>query len=146
MSVPPPTGTPSVDQVARFIRSRTQDSQGNEVGTFDSDTRPTDLQVQDHIAAAQALVELHLPALSMIPAGLLDAMAVVVALEAACQIEKSYWPEQVSSGRSSYAELRAEADAALQALVTQAAAAGTEFSTTFASVPVGSWTMTGAWP
>ena len=144
MSVPPPTGRPTVEEVARFIRARTKDEQGNEVGTFDSATRPTDLQVLDHIDAAEALVGLHLPALDTLPARLLDATATVVALEAACQIEKSYWPEQVTTGRSPYQQLRDEADKALEALLSQVS--GSEYVNNFASVPVGSWTTMGQWP
>ena len=42
------------------------------------------------------------------------AFAVAVVYEAACLIEKSYYPEQVESGRSHYDQLRAEADTVLQ--------------------------------
>jgi hypothetical protein len=134
---------PTVDDVALFIRARTKDDQGNEVGTFDDATRPTSDQVERHIDKAQALVELRLPALDLLPDVLMPAVAVVIALETACQVEKSYWPEQLQTGRSPYEQLRAEADAALTALAEQAGAAaggGTEWLADAACVPVGSWT------
>jgi hypothetical protein len=137
------TGRPTVDQVANWIRARTKDSSGNEVGTFDAETRPTDTQVEGHIDDAYALVGVRLPALDdPALAGLLPAVAAVVALEAACQIEKSYWPEQVRSDRSPYTELRQEADDALDALAEQATAAagGTEYTAGMGSIPVQSWT------
>jgi hypothetical protein len=144
VSSPPTTpGRPSVDDVAAFIRARTKDDQGNEVGTFDDATRPTADQVERHIDMAMSIVEVRLPDLTLLPTGLLAAVATTAALEAACQIEKSYWPEQVMSNRSPYEYLRSEADAALNALADQAQAAaggGTEYEAAAACVPVGSWT------
>ena len=144
MSVPePPLGRPSVEQVALFIRARTKDDQEREVGTFDDATRPTGEQVEEHISAAQSIVELRLPLLSDMPEALMPAIATVVALEAACQIEKSYWPEQVNSNRSPYVLLRQEADAALDALAAAVDAddGGTEYeSSGFVNMPVKSWT------
>jgi type IV secretory pathway protease TraF len=142
----PDAGRPSVENVASFIRARTKDDQGHEVGTFDDATRPTADQVEAHIDAALGLVGLRLPAVALLPDELLVAMATVVALEAACQIEKSYWPEQVTTGRSPYAQLREEADRALDRLADQAGAAagGTEYESGYASFPVGSWTSIGS--
>ncbi len=145
MSVPPiPPGRPTVDQVANWIRARTKDSNGNEVGTFDADTRPTDAQVELHIDDAYAIVGVRLPKLDDVRlAGLLPAVAAVVALEAACEIEKSYWPEQVRSNRSPYSELRDEATEALNALAEEAEAAaggGTEYVSRIGMIPVKSWT------
>jgi hypothetical protein len=144
-------GRPTVEQVARLIRTRTKDDHMNEVGTFDDATRPTSADVEAHIDDALALVGLRLPYYAEIPADLLPAVAVTVALEVACQIEKSYWPEEVPSGQSPYDQLRQEADAALNALAGQASAAtggGTEYTSDVACVPVGSWTSIGhsPWP
>lgn len=141
-------GRPTVDQVALLIRARTKDDAGNEVGTFDDATRPTEAQVEAHIDAAAAIVGLRTPPVADLPEDLLPAVEATVALEAACQIEKSYWPEQVVSGKSPYDQLRAEADAALAALEKTASAAiggGDEYRFgQFAAIPVKSWTS--LWP
>jgi hypothetical protein len=135
-------GRPTVDQVAVLIRARTKDSSGNEVGTFDDETRPTAEQTEELIDAAMAVVGLYLPPLDKLGAGLVTAYAQVVALDAACRVEKSYFPEQVRTDRSPYPELRTEFKDALQALV-DASEAGGEAGTglgDFAQIPVGSWT------
>jgi hypothetical protein len=137
-------GRPTVDQVARIIRARTKDEHGREVGTFDDATRPSSEDVERYIDTALALVGIRLPDLTLIPAALLSGVQAVVALEAACAIEKAMWPEQIGSGKSPYDQLRTEADAALNALADEAAAAvggGTEYTAAFGSVPVGSWTL-----
>lgn len=144
MSTDPNRGRPTVDQVARWIRARTKDDNQNEVGTFDDVTRPTAEQVEGHIDDAVAFVGLRLPALADIPDELVPAVVSVTALEAACEIEKSYWPEQVLSDRSSYEHLRRECDQALDLLAeqAQAAAGGTEYTSGgAASAVVGSWTL-----
>jgi hypothetical protein len=91
-----PLELPAVDDVALFLRARTQDRDGVEVGTFVDDvTRPGATDVER-------------------------------------QIEKSYFPEQVRSGRSPYDELAAEltrAEAALDAAVRGDSAAGDDQST-----------------
>jgi cob(I)alamin adenosyltransferase len=144
VSTPATPGRPSVDDVARWIRTRTKDDQMREVGTFDDATRPTDVQVEGHIDDSLAIVGLELPALDN-PAltGLLPAVATVVALGAACAIEKAYWPEQYRTDRSNYSVLKQEYDDALESLAEQAKAAaggGTEYAAGWASVPIGSWT------
>ena len=141
MSTP---GRPSVQDVALLIRARTKDSNGLEVGTFDGDTRPTADQVEQLIDKSVALVgmQLPVPAGTDLPEQLDDAVAMVVALDAACRVEKSYWPEQVMTERSPYALLKVEYDEALRALVETiesggpAGLAGDEIGV----VPVGSWT------
>jgi hypothetical protein len=135
------TTRPSIEQVALLIRSRTKDSNGLEVGTFDGDTRPTAEQVELFIDQASALVTMQLPA-ATIPAELAAAAAAVIALEAACSIEKAYWPEQARSDRSPYALLKVEYDEALAALRTAVEAGGPAGlgARAYASLPVGSWT------
>ena len=104
----PPAGiqaTPAV--VATILRARTQDSNGHELGAFTDDTRPTLDQVQETLALAQVIVA------SMVGdpvAACAERFAVAVCFEAACIIEKSYFPEQIQSGRSQYDQLRAETD------------------------------------
>jgi len=118
----------------------------HEVGTFDDDTRPTATQVEEQIDASMALVGIELPPFDKIPAELVPAVAAVVSLDAACTIEKSYWPEQVQSERSQYAELKVERDQALAALAATAGAAaggGDEYRMGQGSGVIGSWTMIG---
>jgi hypothetical protein len=107
MSVPaPPLLEVTAADVSVFLRARTQDSEGREVGRFNEDTRPTLMQVEETIAHAHAFVALRVGWSS--PAGCLEGYRSTVALAAACIIEKSYFPEQVESRRSAYEELNAE--------------------------------------
>ena len=96
---------PTVDDVAALIRARTKDASGNELGTFSDKTRPTDAEVEQLItngcAKVASVVGWGLPA---------DAEAEAMHLAAiwtACEVELSYWPEQVRTERSPYAQLLA---------------------------------------
>ncbi len=145
MSVPPATaGRPTVDQVAVLLRARTKDEFGVEVGTFDSSTRPTAEQAEEQIDAACRLIAARIPPLDKLSAEVQDTVAEVVAYRAALRIEKSYFPEQVQTGRSAYEQLHQEYLEEVQALM-DALAKGTEEGGDaivygFASLPVGSWT------
>jgi hypothetical protein len=143
VSAQPVPGRPTVEQVAVLIRARTKDDVGNEVGTFDSDTRPTDVQVEEMIDGAFDSIAMRLPDPTAMPVDVLAGMVQVVALETACRIEKTFWPEQVRTDRSNYAVLKVERDEELAALVEVAkdAAGSTEYAMgDISSVPVGSWT------
>ena len=97
--------------VAALLRARTKDQGGRELGEWTDETRPTLTQVDEAIALAEATVEAKVGTPVDACAG---GFATAVAYEAACIIEKSYWPEQVESGRSHYDQLRAETDTVLQ--------------------------------
>jgi len=113
--IPPPEPIEvTAPDVAAWLRARTKDSEGREVGLWNEDTRPTLGQVETHIDQARALVELRIG--SSVPDPFVNAYRYVVALQAACIIEKQYWPEQIRSGLSNYPELLAEYDAAMQLL------------------------------
>jgi hypothetical protein len=142
MSVPAPTGRPTVAEVALLIRARTKDSAGTEVGTFTPDTRPTDTEAEAQIDAAVALVGTRLPPLAKIAVELLPAVASVVAYRAALRIEKSYFPEQVRSDRSAYPQLYQEYLDDLAALLESVKAGGPEMeaASQIGMIPVGSWT------
>lgn len=141
MTTPPDPGRPTVEQVALLIRARTKDTFGNEVGTFDSDTRPTDVQVEEQIDAAMALVGVRFPATSGMTAEQVSAFAALVAYRAALRIEKSYFPEQVRSDRSAYPQLREEYLDDLQAFTNALAGGGGDGMVyPIQSAPVGSWT------
>jgi hypothetical protein len=140
----PPPGRPSVDEVAVLIRARTKDSSGNEVGTFDDDTRPTAPEVEEQIDAAYSLVGCRFPdpAGTAFPQRMLPAFQALVAYRAAMRVEKSYFPEQVRSDRSAYAQLREEYLDDLAAFTDSMEAGGGEemLTSDVLSLPVGSWT------
>jgi hypothetical protein len=125
MSAPAPNPLrPYVDDVARLIRARTKDDQGQEVGTFTANTRPTADQVEAHIDAALALMSSRIPPSANMPEALWPAARNLVAYRAALQIEKSYFPEQVRADRSAYQHLREEYNDDLQALLAALAESG----------------------
>lgn len=113
---------PSVDDVAVLLRARTKDAEGREIGTFNADTRPTDVQVEIHIDNAVALLATRLPI--DLPVLYEPTVKALASYRAALQIEKSYFPEQVRSDRSAYDQLREEYLDDLQALMEALASAG----------------------
>jgi hypothetical protein len=94
---------PTVDEVAALLRARTKDASGNEVGTFTDKTRPTDAEVEMLItngcAKIASLVGWDVPADAQPEATHLAAIV------AACEVETSYYPEQVRTDRSAYQQL-----------------------------------------
>src|SRR5215467_1885519 len=113
MSTTAPDLSCTVDDVAAIIRARTKDKSGNEIGTFNADTRPTDVQCQQAIAHAVVMVHTKVGYVGDSCAGLGKG---VVALGAAAEIERSYFPEQSRSDRSIYLYLVTEYDKALDGL------------------------------
>ena len=94
---------PTVDDVAALLRARTKDASMHELGTFTDQTRPTDAEVEllitNGCAKVASAVGWEIPA---------DAWAEglhLAAIWAACEVELSYWPEQVRTERSAYAQL-----------------------------------------
>ena len=103
----------TVDDVAAIIRARTKDASGNEVGTFNDDTRPTYEQAQQAIDHAIVLVHTKV---AYIGDGCRALAQGVVALGAAAEIELSYFPEQSRTDRSVYTFLSQRYDNALDGL------------------------------
>jgi hypothetical protein len=95
---------PTVTDVATLLRTRTVDRQGNEGGTFTSDTRPTAAQVAEIIK--QAALDLSAQIGPDIPDDLIPEARRIVAIRAAMLVELTYFPEQVAASRSPYAEYR----------------------------------------
>jgi hypothetical protein len=92
-----------VADVGRLLRARTRDSNNNEVGTFNSDTRPTGTQVEDTIGLAAWDVAARVgndPGADFYPM-----LRSVVSFRAALLVELSYFPEQVDNGQSPYPQL-----------------------------------------
>lgn len=113
--------TPTVEEVAAFIRARTKTQGGKEAGTFNpaanwtdgsgDGTRPTAEQVQTEIENAlpkiTGVVGADIPdAPGSDPDAYRNAAERVAALRTAALIELSYWPEQVNTGRSTYPQLK----------------------------------------
>jgi hypothetical protein len=104
----------TVADVASHIRARTKDGNGNELGTFTDSTRPTDTQCEEAITNAVRFTHSRV---GHVGEGCAELAREAVALGAAADIERSYFPEQSRSDRSVYTFLRDERDAALEGLV-----------------------------
>lgn len=103
--------TPTVTSVAAFLRARTKTRGGQEAGTFNPEasddrdrTRPSAEQVAEEISNA-------LPDISGIIGVDIaeehwDLARRVASLRTALLIELTYFPEQVATGRSPYAQLK----------------------------------------
>lgn len=115
---------PTVDAVGAQLRARTKDSNGNELGTFTEDTRPTGIQVEDLIARATGDMISVLP--DPMDPKWNDRAAGVAVLGTAMRVELSFFPEQVATGRSPYAQLKALYDDELKRLVNAAQGGDTD--------------------
>lgn len=102
---------PSPADVADHNTSRTRTKYGRLLGVFSDATTPTDAQVERVIA--KALLDVSDMIGDDIPQALWDDAANLVALKAAMQIELDYFSEQISSGRSIYAQLEKEYESSL---------------------------------
>lgn len=126
MSTPPTPPEPAPEampiDVAAWLRARTQDSEGREIGLWNEDTRPSVGQVEVALKQARAIIAGKVGWQK--PDACSALYELLVALEAACIIEKSYFPEQVASDRSAYDQLREEATDYYAALTTCIADAG----------------------
>lgn len=146
MSTIDPT-RPTVAEVSRLIRARTKDDGGHEVGVFNAETRPTDVQVQDLIILAEGDVLSQTGrTLDELQAGSAKSL---VALRAAMFVELSYWPEQVRSDRSAYEEYKRLYDEGLAGLMGvlypdadgDGGGPGPAKVYEYGSVPITSWTQ-----
>lgn len=103
--------TPTVAEVAALLRARTRDSVGNEVGTFNSSTSPTDTEATSIIASVvgslSGALGADIPDAPDRDGGgdvdaLRDSAKYLATLKAAMLIELSYFPEQIGTDRSPY--------------------------------------------
>lgn len=99
---------PTVADVGALLHARTRDANGQEKGTFDDTTRPTEAQVNSIIARAAGMVANEIG--EDIDARWWPSAAEVTTLVAALRIELGFFPEQVGTGRSPYAQLKALLD------------------------------------
>lgn len=110
---------PLVSDIGFLLRARTKDTHGTEVGTFTGDTRPNYEQVSGIILQAANDVTAGLD--TDIPEDAFRHVRQAIAIKAAMYVELSFFPEQVSSDRSPYQELK-EMYADLWPLVKEAVA------------------------
>lgn len=98
-SVPVPT----VQDVADILRARTTDYNGNELGRFTADTRPTANAVAGLILTAMGNT---FGSLTVTPCSAsFGTLRSAAALQAAMLVESSYFPEQVASDHSPFNNL-----------------------------------------
>src|SRR5262245_1252659 len=96
---------PTPDEVAALMRARTKDSSGVEKGHWTSKTRPTLNEVMQIIKGASDDVADRFGDVSALPT-IWDLLSEGIKFEAAMQIELSYFPEQVVTGRSPFEQYR----------------------------------------
>lgn len=139
--MPLPDWAPTVADVGALLRSRTKDTNGNELGTFTADTRPTDGQVTAIIATVAGDVETLAAdaALPETPLVLYGSAKQLAVLATAMQVELSYFPEQVAQGRSPYDQLKALYDDRLDRYTKALASVGTGGDVGGAADPVGAF-------
>lgn len=114
--------TPDVASVGALLRARTRDTNGNEIGTFTEQTRPTGDQVLSVIRTAVGDLSSAVGS-DLVPAFHVAAQQ-LAAYRAAALIELSFFPEQVALGRSPYVQFLGLYNDALAALRTAIEADG----------------------
>lgn len=112
---------PSAAVVGAILRTRTKDTNSNEIGTFNETTRPSGVQVASLILQGAGDLALAVGS-SDLPQVLWDHARAVSAYRVACLIELTYFPEQVATGRSPYVQLKELYDESLKGLVAAYAA------------------------
>lgn len=105
---------PTLADVGAILRARTKDLAGAELGTFTANTRPTDAEATTIIGMAYA--EVSALAGGNIGERCGNLAHTLATIRAAAWIELAYWPEQVRSDRSVYAELITQWENGIDAL------------------------------
>jgi hypothetical protein len=100
---PPAVPEATPEDVAALLTARTKDSDGNELGVWTEDTRPTREQVQARIDIARTLIR---DDAGPIPPTCMEGAESTVALLASMLTEAAFWPEQTQSNQSTYERLR----------------------------------------
>lgn len=94
---------PTVEQIAKILRVRTKDGDGNDVATFTDETTPTGDAVEGLIQ--QAIDELHADFGSTPPLEFGKRIRAVTALRAATLVEEGYYAEQTGTDTTVYQTL-----------------------------------------
>lgn len=106
---------PAVAAVGARLRSRTTDTNGVEVGTFDTTTRPTGAQVLELITGNQSLIASEIGVTP--PEASWPLAQDVTILGTIRDIELGFFPEQVASGRSPYEQVDKQYNEKLKRLI-----------------------------
>jgi hypothetical protein len=131
---------PSIADVGGLLRIRTRDRSGNLIGTFTDATQPSGDQVQSIINSVVGELQGTFgesPVDALVPTAKLAAT-----YKAAMLVELSYFGDQITAGRSPFAQLQALYTDAFQQFVLRRRqigldeAAGTEDDTSGAGMPV----------
>jgi len=99
---------PSVSELGTLMRARTKDNQGNELGTFTENTRPTGEQAAQVLR--EAADDVMSPIDTSIPPRANRYARAAILYRAAMIVEISYYPEQIGSNRSPFQEYKAMYD------------------------------------
>jgi len=102
---PLPAHFPTLDQVGALLRARTKDKDGNELGTFTPETRPTDIEVFNLMYMANGSISQCIGDGTGIPVWALPPVGQYIAMRTAMLVELAYWPEQTDPADSIYQRL-----------------------------------------
>ena len=102
---------PTLADIGAIMRARTKTVNGDEIGTFNDETRPTGEEVNRIIL--QAANDVTAPIDTDIPVTAYRWATQAIIYRAAKLIEISYFPEQIATGRSPYPEYNALFDEAI---------------------------------
>lgn len=110
-AVADPAFRPTLNDVGALLRARTKTTaaregayaQGEEIGTFNTDTRPSGTQVEALISQAVKAVAGRVGDVPVVHEGTAQHLAAVYA---AMLVESSYFPEQIENGQSPYERFR----------------------------------------
>lgn len=100
-----PKWAPTLQQVAARIMARTRLENGDNAGTFNSETIPTAVQVTEVINQAVSMLR---PRLGEVAESMEDQAQALTALRAAYMVELAFFPEQTEASISPYNSLRME--------------------------------------
>jgi len=114
---------PTLEEVGSHLRVRTKTRMGEEIGTFNAETRPTADQVTPLLARGARAVASHIGT-EICEGGDAEKQAELygdsrdaAALKVAMRIERSYFAEQVGSGKSPYKEMLDEYKEGIKTLI-----------------------------
>jgi hypothetical protein len=122
VKVPTSDWAPSVKDIGGVLRARTKDRSQNELGTFTSDTRPTDVEVE--VLINKAVGDVAMRTGSELPEAVWEDAKGVAATRTAMLVELGFFPEQVNRGNSPYPQLETMWKQDIADLVKAVTAAG----------------------
>ena len=96
--------TPALTDLGAQLRAYTKDTSGTETGTFGAGTRPTGTEATDLIAQVFPIVRNKAGA--TIPVELAGQFKSVVVLATALRVGISYFPEQITTGRFPFQQIK----------------------------------------